>query len=120
LFAVSSSYTFNSSNPHWDVRVISRSLLILVSMPRFHGGCELLWLAALSLFRRGSCFRPYIYSDGVGEAQNQKGELFGFDRAKGLSTQTAASIVDAAVQFGQSDDITVIVIGRAAAIATAA
>jgi len=64
--------------------------------------------------------RLTFYSDGVVEAQNQKGELFGFDRAKALSTKPAAEIVDAAKQFGQSDDITVVAIQRAAAIATAA
>jgi hypothetical protein len=64
--------------------------------------------------------RLTFYSDGVVEAQNQRGELFGFDRAKHISTQTAASIVQAAVQFGQSDDITVVAIRRASAIASAA
>ena len=64
--------------------------------------------------------RLTFYSDGVVEAQNQNGELFGFDRAKHLSTQTAARIVQAAVQFGQSDDITVVAIRRASAIASAA
>jgi serine phosphatase RsbU (regulator of sigma subunit) len=64
--------------------------------------------------------RLTFYSDGVVEAQNHKGELFGFDRAKGLSTQPAAAIVEAAVQFGQSDDITVVAIARQIAIATAA
>ena len=64
--------------------------------------------------------RLTFYSDGVVEAQNQKAELFGFDRAKRLSTQPAAAIVEAAVQFGQSDDITVVTIARQFAIATAA
>jgi hypothetical protein len=64
--------------------------------------------------------RLTFYSDGVVEAQNQKGELFGFERAKGISTQPAAAIVEAAVQFGQSDDITVVAIARHVAIATAA
>jgi phosphoserine phosphatase RsbU/P len=64
--------------------------------------------------------RLTFYSDGVVEAQNQKGELFGFDRAKSISTQPAAAIVEAAVQFGQSDDITVVAIERQAAIANAA
>jgi serine phosphatase RsbU (regulator of sigma subunit) len=64
--------------------------------------------------------RLTFYSDGVVEAQNQKGELFGFDRARDLSTQPAAAIVEAAKQFGQEDDITVVTIERAAAVATAA
>jgi len=64
--------------------------------------------------------RLTFYSDGVVEAQNQKGELFGFDRARDISTQPAAAIAETAKQFGQEDDITVVTITRAAAIATAA
>jgi hypothetical protein len=64
--------------------------------------------------------RLTFYSDGVVEAQNLKGELLGFDRGRELSTQPAAAIVEAARQFGQSDDITVVVIQRDAAIANAA
>jgi hypothetical protein len=56
--------------------------------------------------------RLTFYSDGVVEAQNQEGELFGFDRAKAISTKTTAAIADAAVKFGQSDDITVVAIER--------
>jgi phosphoserine phosphatase RsbU/P len=64
--------------------------------------------------------RLTFYSDGVVEAQNQTGELFGFDRARELSTRSAAEIAQAAKLFGQSDDITVVTIERHAAIATAA
>ena len=64
--------------------------------------------------------RLTFYSDGVIEAQNQRGELFGFDRAQDISTQPAATIAETAKQFGQEDDITVVTITRAAAIATAA
>jgi phosphoserine phosphatase RsbU/P len=64
--------------------------------------------------------RLTFYSDGVIEAQKPDGELFGFDRAKDISTQPAAAIVETAKQFGQEDDITVVTIARAAAIATAA
>jgi sigma-B regulation protein RsbU (phosphoserine phosphatase) len=64
--------------------------------------------------------RLTFYSDGVIEAQNQQGELFGFDRARDISTQPAADIVEAAKKFGQEDDITVVTIDRHAAVATAA
>jgi sigma-B regulation protein RsbU (phosphoserine phosphatase) len=64
--------------------------------------------------------RLTFYSDGVIEAQNQKGELFGFDRAKAISTEPAAAIVEAAKQFGQEDDITVVTVVRQAAVASAA
>jgi len=58
--------------------------------------------------------RLTFYSDGVVEAQNKKGELFGFDRAKAMSTKSAAAIAKAAVEFGQEDDITVVTIERLA------
>jgi stage II sporulation SpoE-like protein len=64
--------------------------------------------------------RLTFYSDGVIEAQNQKGELLGFDRARELSTQPAAAIVEAAKHFGQSDDITVVTIERDIPIAAVA
>lgn len=64
--------------------------------------------------------RLTFYSDGVVEAQNEKGELFGFERAKEISMDAAADIVRAAQQFGQSDDITVVTIERESALATAA
>lgn len=64
--------------------------------------------------------RLIFYSDGVVEAQNLDGELFGFERARDVSTQPAATIVEAAKGFGQQDDITVVAIARVAAVATAA
>ena len=63
-------------------------------------------------FHLASGCRLTFYSDGVVEAQNPCGELFGFDRAKAISTQPAAAIAEAAKQFGQEDDITVITIER--------
>jgi hypothetical protein len=59
--------------------------------------------------------RLTFYSDGVVEAQNQEGELFGFERAQSISTRTAADIAEAAKQFGQQDDITVVIVERLAA-----
>jgi phosphoserine phosphatase RsbU/P len=64
--------------------------------------------------------RLTFYSDGVVEARNQRGELFGFERAQELSTQPAAAIVEAAQKFGQEDDITVVTIARDAEAASAA
>jgi Stage II sporulation protein E (SpoIIE) len=58
--------------------------------------------------------RLTFYSDGVVEAQNQKGELFGFERGRAISVQSAAAIAQAATQFGQEDDITVVTIERLA------
>jgi Stage II sporulation protein E (SpoIIE) len=62
--------------------------------------------------RAGS--RLTFYSDGVVEAQNKSGELFGFERARSISTKSAAAIAKAAVDFGQEDDITVVTIERLA------
>jgi serine phosphatase RsbU (regulator of sigma subunit) len=59
---------------------------------------------------RGS--RMTFYSDGIVEAQNAEGELFGFERGRALSTEPVAAIVEAAKRFGQEDDITVIAITR--------
>jgi serine phosphatase RsbU (regulator of sigma subunit) len=58
--------------------------------------------------------RLTFYSDGVVEAQNKTGELFGFDRVRAISTESADAIVEKAVQFGQSDDITVVTVERLA------
>lgn len=60
--------------------------------------------------RAGS--RLTFLSDGVVEAQKENGELFGFDRAKAISKESATAIVEAAVRFGQADDITVVTIER--------
>ena len=47
-------------------------------------------------------------SDGVVEARNASGELFGFDRTAAISHQAAEEIASAAQSFGQEDDITVL------------
>jgi sigma-B regulation protein RsbU (phosphoserine phosphatase) len=51
-------------------------------------------------------------SDGVVEAANQSGELFGFDRTREMSTRRADAIVQAAKAWGQNDDITVVTVRR--------
>jgi phosphoserine phosphatase RsbU/P len=56
-------------------------------------------------------------SDGVVEAQLPTGELFGFDRTRAISSQSAQSIADAAQRFGQEDDITVLTLQFAPASA---
>jgi sigma-B regulation protein RsbU (phosphoserine phosphatase) len=64
--------------------------------------------------------RLTFYSDGVVEAQRPDGELFGFERARDVSMQPAAQIVETAKRFGQEDDITVVTVTRTAAVASAA
>ena len=52
--------------------------------------------------------RLTFVSDGVVEATNERRELFGFHRTQDISTQSASAIAEAAKQFGQHDDITVL------------
>jgi hypothetical protein len=56
-----------------------------------------------------------LVSDGVVEARNAEGELFGFERTRAISTQSAENIVRAAQAFGQDDDITVLTLTLAPA-----
>ena len=56
--------------------------------------------------------RLLLMSDGVVEARQPSGELFGFDRVHNLSSQSAFYIADAAKDFGQEDDITVLTVRR--------
>ncbi len=58
-------------------------------------------------------------SDGVVEAQDASGELFGFDRTQALSSKPASEIAEAAQRFGQLDDITVLRVSFAATPALA-
>ncbi|MBB5057383.1 hypothetical protein HDF16_002068 [Granulicella aggregans] len=57
-----------------------------------------------------------LYTDGVLEAQNAKDELYGFDRTAALmrSKPTVRAIAEAAKNFGQSDDISVVKLVRVA------
>jgi hypothetical protein len=49
-----------------------------------------------------------LVSDGVVEARNAVGELFGFERTARLSAESVETIARAAQEFGQEDDITVL------------
>ncbi len=63
--------------------------------------------------------RLTFLSDGVVEARNGTGELFGFERTAAISTQSADEIAHAAQVFGQEDDITVLTIARTAKLEVA-
>ncbi len=52
--------------------------------------------------------RLIFLSDGVVEAANAKGELFGFERTQQVSHEPARFIAQTAQKFGQTDDITVV------------
>jgi hypothetical protein len=64
--------------------------------------------------------RLTLLSDGVVEARNAAGELFGFARTRDVSRQSAQSIAAVAQHFGQDDDITVLTLTRAGASGSAA
>jgi hypothetical protein len=52
--------------------------------------------------------RLIFLSDGVVEASNAHGELFGFERTQQVSNESARYIAQIAKRFGQTDDITVV------------
>lgn len=54
-----------------------------------------------------------LLTDGVVEARSASGELFGFARAQAWSRKSAGEIVEAARDFGQEDDITVLTLALA-------
>lgn len=58
-----------------------------------------------------------LYTDGLLEATSPTGELFGFDRMNALfaTRPTAHQVSEAAIKFGQDDDITVLTLTRLAA-----
>jgi hypothetical protein len=60
----------------------------------------------------GDCLS--LYSDGLLEARNAAGDLYGFKRLESLLSgrPSAADAADAAVAFGQDDDITVLTLTR--------
>lgn len=63
-------------------------------------------------FREGDHFA--LYTDGLLEARNSNGEIFSFERLGALfaTRPDAAKATEAAVNFGQDDDITVLTLTR--------
>lgn len=70
---------------------------------------------AESTFRLAAGEQLTLLTDGVLEARNSLGELFGFERTAAIAGQSAESIVHTAQTFGQEDDITVLTLTRLAA-----
>ena len=54
-----------------------------------------------------------LVTDGVIEATNPQGELYGFERTQAISKMSATTIAEAAREFGQQDDITVLTLSQA-------
>jgi len=66
-----------------------------------------------SRFRLALTDQLTLITDGVAEARNPSGELFGFDRSAELATASAEQIASTARNFGQDDDITVLTLSLA-------
>ncbi len=49
-----------------------------------------------------------LLTDGVPEARNVRGDLFGFEKTAAISSDSAESIAETARVFGQHDDVTVV------------
>ena len=49
-----------------------------------------------------------LLTDGVPEARNAAGELFGFENTAAISAKSADAIAETAEKFGQNDDVTVV------------
>jgi serine phosphatase RsbU (regulator of sigma subunit) len=64
------------------------------------------------LFRLEPGDQLTLLSDGVVEARDAQGGLFGFERTRAISAQTASEIAAAALLYGQEDDVTVLTVVR--------
>ena len=64
--------------------------------------------------------RLMLMSDGIAEAKNERGELFGFERVNEMLQKpiTATELAIAAQTFGQEDDISVLSVTRTAGLKT--
>jgi hypothetical protein len=69
---------------------------------------------AESTFRLAANQQLTLLTDGVVEAREKDGSLFGFERTASLSLNSAARIAITAELFGQDDDITVLTLARSA------
>lgn len=69
-----------------------------------------------SKFQMGERDQLALYTDGLLEARSQNGDLYSFGRLKTLfaTRPTAEQAAEAAVNFGQDDDITVLTLTRVA------
>jgi hypothetical protein len=72
-------------------------------------------------FRLRDDDRLVLASDGIAEAMDEKGHLFGFARVQELleARMTASEVATAAQSFGQQDDISVIAVTRTAVLVPA-
>ncbi|MGA8089114.1 MAG: SpoIIE family protein phosphatase [Terracidiphilus sp.] len=83
-------------------------------------GLEAKTTYAETTFSLGTNEQLTLLTDGVVEARTRTGELFGFQRTAMIANGTADAIAQAARDFGQEDDITVLTLSRAAVVAESA
>lgn len=86
-----------------------------VELPLENGlplGLDAAAIYAESNFQLGEHEHLTLMTDGVVEARNKSGELFGFERTAAIATDAAEAIAKAAQDFGQEDDITVLTLTR--------
>jgi serine phosphatase RsbU (regulator of sigma subunit) len=69
-------------------------------------------------FKLASGDRLVLLSDGIAEATDADGQLFGFERVHDLlqTARSAIEVANAAQSFGQEDDISVIAVTRTAVL----
>lgn len=73
-------------------------------------------------FKLGDGDRMVLVSDGIAEAMDAEGRLFGFERVEQMLARSdsgpisASALAEAAQKFGQEDDISVITVTRAEAL----
>jgi Stage II sporulation protein E (SpoIIE) len=67
-----------------------------------------------STFALGPGEQVTLVTDGVVEARDKTGALFGFERTATISIEPAEAIAQAAQAFGQDDDITALTLARTA------
>jgi len=67
---------------------------------------------AESTFQLAPTQQLTLLTDGVVEAREKDGSLFGFERTAAISRESAEEVAQAAQAFGQDDDITVLTLAR--------
>ena len=113
VLTVSAAGTLTAANAgHIAPYVNGRELILANGLPLGLSAHE---QYAESVFSLAADEQLTLMTDGVIEARATDGELLGFDRVKAMTTQTADSIVQAAQDFGQDDDITVMTLRLAPA-----
>jgi len=105
VLTVSAAGTVTAANAgHISPYVNGRELTLANGLPLGLSAHE---QYAESVFSLAAGEQLTLMTDGVVEARAATGELLGFDRVQAMTTEPADAIVQAAQDFGQDDDITV-------------